>query len=300
MRTSATHPPLAPVLRAIALTIVSAFSLSTSNADVVSTFDSGTDGWSLAPGSFGSLTQSPSGGNPGGYLKNDPTDGADVAVLQAPAEFVGDLRLYHGGTFSFDATLISGSGGSYFLFGLLSVRNGSTTREFDLVSGAPPLGSWGSYAIPLDAETWGFADDPAAFHAFLAGVTEITIGAEAIFGAEVNGFDNIAFRRGEFTIALSGSCPGSATLTATGATPGGRIALLRAFAPGSQVIPSGYPCAGTTLGLNASVDLALSVNADSSGTLILTRTLPAAACGNIFIQAVDLSSCATSNVLAID
>lgn len=270
------------------------------NADVISTFDSGTDGWTLAPGSFGTLGQSPSGGNPGGYLKNDPTDGADVAIIMAPSTFTGDLRQYDGGTLSFDATMVSRGGSDYSLFGVITLKSGSDSRELDIVSGAPPLGAWGSYSAPMDASTWGFATD-AGWRTFLAGITEITIGAEAIFGPEVNGFDNIALARGPLSIGLTGSCPSALTLTVRGASRGGDVAIVRAFRTGSQVIPNGYPCAGTTLGLgNTGLDLALVLQADATGYATATRAVPADACGSVVIQALDIDTCETSNVVAVN
>jgi len=105
---------------------------------------------------------------------------------------------------------------------------------------------------------------------------------------------------GGLVLGISGSCPGPATVRVTGATPGGKVVIARAFSPGSFVVPAGFPCAGTVLGLSGSgIAVAASVIADGSGTVSFGATLPAAACGRIFAQAIDLGSCTTSNVVGI-
>ncbi|MFG0329497.1 MAG: DVUA0089 family protein [Phycisphaerales bacterium] len=108
-----------------------------------------------------------------------------------------------------------------------------------------------------------------------------------------------AFVSGGPTLAVSGSCPGVMDLTVTGATPGGRVAFLYAFGTGSQSIPPGNPCEGTTLGLNSSVQLGATANADANGEATVSPNVPAGACGRVFIQAIDLDSCNTTNVEAL-
>lgn len=111
--------------------------------------------------------------------------------------------------------------------------------------------------------------------------------------------DNLEFETGGFGLSLAGACPGPVTLTASGATPGGAVAFLYAFGTGSFAIPPGFPCAGTVLGLDSSVRLGGTASASAGGTATLSASAPAAACGRVFLQAVDLSSCATSNVLGL-
>lgn len=99
-------------------------------------------------------------------------------------------------------------------------------------------------------------------------------------------------------LGLAGDCPGRLDARATGATHGGRVAFIYARGTGGVRIPNG-PCAGTQLGLNASALLAATVNADSNGTAILSRNAGANACGGaIVLQALDLTTCTPSNVVA--
>ena len=100
---------------------------------------------------------------------------------------------------------------------------------------------------------------------------------------------------GGLSLTITGACPGNVTLTADNATPGANVAFIDAFGPGSVSIPSG-PCAGTVLGLNRTATLLRAVRADGSGTARTSGTAPPAACGRVFVQALDISNCATSNV----
>lgn len=99
-------------------------------------------------------------------------------------------------------------------------------------------------------------------------------------------------------LSISGSCP-SVTFEIDGAVANGQVALLYAFSTGSFVIPNGHPCAGTTLGLDSSVSLGLVQNASASGTLTLPTNVPAGACGQVYLQALDLTSCGYSDVVLL-
>ncbi len=94
-------------------------------------------------------------------------------------------------------------------------------------------------------------------------------------------------------------CPGPVSVTAANATPSGNVALIFAANQGSFVIPSGNPCAGTTLGLgSSSIQLIQTKRAASNGSVTFSGPANASAC-NRFLQVVDLSSCETSNVARI-
>lgn len=101
-------------------------------------------------------------------------------------------------------------------------------------------------------------------------------------------------------LSISGNCPGSMNLTVNNVTPNGVISILYAFNTGTFVIPNGFPCAGTVLGLGSlGLTLGSSGTADASGTFSLNQTVPSAACGNFFVQAVDVSQCTTTNVVGL-
>ena len=100
-----------------------------------------------------------------------------------------------------------------------------------------------------------------------------------------------------FALTVSGTCPGSMAFSVDGATPGGRVALIHASGTGLVTIPSGFPCAGTVLDLDGSATLGVTLTADAAGFASTTASVPASFCGSTWVQALDLASCATSNVV---
>ena len=88
------------------------------------------------------------------------------------------------------------------------------------------------------------------------------------------------------------------TFTATGATPGSGVAMIYAFGTGAFVIPNGFPCGGTELGL-AKPEGWVTVTADGAGTATHTQLVPGAAAGLVYVQALDLATCGLSQVLAL-
>ena len=96
-------------------------------------------------------------------------------------------------------------------------------------------------------------------------------------------------------LTVTGSCPGMLNVRASGATPGGLVAFLRASGVGSEVVPPGKPCAGTRLGLDETVKLVKTVAADENGVAEIGGMLPPDLCG-MFIQALDVATCSISDV----
>jgi len=92
-------------------------------------------------------------------------------------------------------------------------------------------------------------------------------------------------------LAVSGDCPGTATLEVSDATPGGPIGIAIASNPGTFVVPSGE-CAGTTIGLD-SPTLLTTIDADGDGNAAFSGPIPPAACG-ASVQAIDLRTCKTT------
>jgi len=101
---------------------------------------------------------------------------------------------------------------------------------------------------------------------------------------------------GGLNLAVSGACP-SVTLGVTGGTAFGAVAIASSPNTGSFVIPGGS-CGGTVLGLGNPTLRTIQVM-DANGSLTLAVNIPAGACGNVFLQAVDLGACTASNVEAL-
>ena len=69
--------------------------------DIIATFDTGTDGWTIA-GDVASFGWVATGGNPGGHLHwVDAVTGA-ISYYVASADFLGDQSAYYGGSLSYD------------------------------------------------------------------------------------------------------------------------------------------------------------------------------------------------------
>ena len=100
---------------------------------------------------------------------------------------------------------------------------------------------------------------------------------------------------------LSGNCPGRMTLRVTNATPNGVVYLLFGRYAGTEFAPIVY-CRTTQLNVvdpyHPSAPY-LGV-ADASGVFEVTLPVEAALCGDIFLQAVDTSTCRPSELLRVE
>ncbi|HEX5052870.1 MAG TPA: laminin B domain-containing protein [Planctomycetota bacterium] len=203
---------------------------------VESRFDTGTtEGWTaLAAAAFNG---SPTGGNPGGYLYVDNSEG-QVCYIRAPGAFLGDLRGYVGGTLSFDGKMI-GTGGSPWTnpldYGHVFLSNGSTQVVADLAPNQPLTTAYTTYSMPLLPANWGVS--AAAFDALLANVTELRISVEALYGAEIQAIDNVV-------LAPAGTPAAVAPFAAGCASSGGSNTLVAMTMP---VIGTTFQAAATGL-----------------------------------------------------
>lgn len=100
-------------------------------------------------------------------------------------------------------------------------------------------------------------------------------------------------------LSQAGPCPGSITFTSRNNTPGGRVAFIRAFGMGNVLIPPGTVCGGMTLCLNNTATLGGLTTANANGTATITANVPAGACGNVYVQTLDITTCRMSNVIAL-
>ncbi len=98
------------------------------------------------------------------------------------------------------------------------------------------------------------------------------------------------------------ACPsgGPSSVTWFNATPSAPTALLFARAAGSFTIPNNRPCPGTMLGLGAEqLQVAFTGHSDANGSRTLNATIGPSLCGG-YLQLLDLTTCATSNVARIE
>jgi hypothetical protein len=263
-----------------------------------------------------------------------PTDGAESDLFGGRVSIDDDLALisavqdddkgensgsayifrFDGVAWNEEAKLTASDGTTYAGFGYSLALDGSTVligapfdKEFGSVTGSAYLfrengGAWTQVAqlTASDGETF----ERFGYGVALRGDTAL-IGAERdddrgrdagsayVFELNCPGGDAPSLR------AL-GTCPGPMRFKVEGASADGRVAYAYARGEGSVVIPPGKPCAGTVLGLDATVRLAGVERADENGVARLDiHDIPPRACGRIYLQAIDLTTCATTNVVPV-
>ncbi len=102
---------------------------------------------------------------------------------------------------------------------------------------------------------------------------------------------------GGLGLSFRGDCPGQMTFSISGATPSRAVAVVYGAGDGPTTVPGGFPCAGTMLEVGGPGLAYQQFTADASGNVTVTTNVPAGACGSLRIQALDVASCATSNVV---
>lgn len=107
--------------------------------------------------------------------------------------------------------------------------------------------------------------------------------------------DNHGYGTAGFSLTVEGNCPGKMNACVTQATPNARIGFAYGFREGSTKVP---PCPGLSVDIGGA-KLAGLATADANGDACIQGNVPQGACGRVLVQAVDLSACATSNVVGI-
>ena len=152
-------------------------------------FDNGAEGWTLT--GDGIQTWQPSGGNGGGWLQLEDTNGGTDILLSAPPAWLGNWSAYLGGTLSFDARRVNDASIDWAGFGEIRISGPGGSVLLDIAPGGLPVdNSWTRYSVTLSsAAGWG---DTALLSSVLANVTSLTINGEFHTGpGEVVGIDNI-------------------------------------------------------------------------------------------------------------
>ena len=138
-----------------------------------------------------------------------------------------------------------------------------------------------------DDTTIDGAFDVAECYDFTLGICPDPLGA--MFAAYGTGE-----QPGDFDLTVGGSCPGTVTVSWSGAPANRTLALAKAECTGNFTIPNG-PCAGTQLGLcgNGLQQVASFPSGNGSGQR--AGNAPSSVCGD-FLQLVAVPGCLTSNV----
>ena len=180
------------LLPALTASFLSA-AFSASATSIVTSFDTGLEGWTEQGSGFGPfLTYSASGGNPGGFGRfGDAANTPDLYAV-APAAFLGNLSAFDGGTVSFDAKFFPGILTNPVAgFGLIEISNGGTSVSQDIAP-VTPDGNWQTFSGAFTAA--GFGTSQATWNSILANVTSFTIQVDAykpVQSGPAVGLDNI-------------------------------------------------------------------------------------------------------------
>lgn len=102
-----------------------------------------------------------------------------------------------------------------------------------------------------------------------------------------------AARAAEYTVSVTGVCPGRMTLEWSGATPNRRQGIVFSRYQGQSVIPEGA-CKGTTLGISQPMLVRVIGTDGGSGALNVLTQLCAG-----YVQLVESGTCRTSNVARV-
>ncbi len=255
---------------------------------------------------------------PGGvYVFNRYVDGtwSEEARLNPPIENINDLNFGHSVSLSVD-------GSNRLLVGA------TNNREFGAESGAaymyyrnPVGGAWRVIQALFGQQQDGYdglavdlalGDGPSSDMAVVGALaTQCPGGSQFDSVGAVYSFDLNPGNGGEcpapvLTLQKIPDCSsgpgGEIEVRWFQATPDqrARIALLYAKRTGNFIIPNGNPCSGTSLQLGQlGLQVAYVGSAGQFGAGRLKRTVPRTVCGG-YLQLVDITRCATSNVVRIE
>ena len=96
------------------------------------------------------------------------------------------------------------------------------------------------------------------------------------------------------TLSLTGQCPGTIDIDASGLTPNGSLTVLTATTIGKHRDPGRPLRGGTDSGLGMGIVVRATPTANANGALSISPNIPQGLCGD-FIAVLDQDSCTMSN-----
>lgn len=224
-----------------------------------------------------------------------PYDLYTLDLATGAATLIGDTQLTNCGNLAFrDGMLWTYTGD----LGLVMIDPNTAQAEDVNDSFRGPVGSTESLCFSEDGILYQL-DSGLWIQDVHFGVPSL-VGLTQYFGL----FDCAEYLPGSappFALGTLGQTGGPMGAQTWGATPGGDVVLLAALGPaGVAQIPAGRPCAGTTLDLNATYRAAAVLRADAQGHALAGPVrAPAAVAGSLRLQALDLTTCTTSNLARV-
>ncbi len=172
-------------------------------ADVVSTFDTSTEGWTLINGGS-SLTWSATLGNPGGGISGNDSVSNQLWYFSAPAAFLGDQSGVLGGTLTWDRRNLGGSSAAGQAPDV--ILQGAMLRIGFAIPGNIDLPTWQTFSVPVSSAGWyivppfpsspptGASITPEQFASVLSSLTALYIQGEYRNGDDTGALDNVVLR----------------------------------------------------------------------------------------------------------
>lgn len=283
-RRSVMHVRVGPVLALILAgsLLASVFVTSPASAGVlaVSTFDSGTEGWTatridIAGNALpGNVSFAGGAGNPGGALRHDAPSDSRTSYLSAPSSFVAALHSAIGGSVSWDiATINTPSTDIFFSDVDIDIRAGTNHIRRNVTPPAPPISpTYVRYSLTFGTDAgWLFFDGANTTTASQAQIDAVLAGAESFlirseywssFTPDTTLLDNVVVAGPGLGVALSHStvAPGDVvTMRLFSNPPQGPVDLYVVVALPLSLGPS--------LGCGASIPLVFFTNGGSTSTV---------------------------------
>ena len=166
------------------------------NADILSTFDTNLDGWTMPNQQDSMFDWQSAGGNPGGFAQFVDGDADNSTFITAPANFLGDWSGFDSiGSISFDHQQIdAGTGNTLVPFEIFLSGPGGSARFTEDHPGT--IGPWLSVNAKLIESLWSVEN--GSWSGLLADVTQFDIRIEVVDNnntlGDHAGIDNIAVR----------------------------------------------------------------------------------------------------------
>ncbi len=170
--------------------------------------------------------------------------------------------------------------------GMLLSTGSQTTYDIEIMNPAGAVIASGTAAMPGPAQAVFVGYEAAGGIGYIR-VTDVENGQIALL-------DDVRFEGASgYTLRVGGTCPGTVSVSWSGAAPNVEQGIVFGNNIGSTTLPAG-PCAGTVIGLQGGVRRVQTISTrDGSGTV--NGIAGTAACGH-FLQLVEQFTCNTSNV----
>jgi len=176
----------------------------------------------------------------------------------------------HGGNFDSDGSC--GSAKTITELDAQAADHGGITETIALLDGSSAIGGGQSCADAVDQR--GVPRDPIACDSGAFEVRELLVGLET-----------------------TGICPGTISVTVSGATPGAEVIVGTAKNYRHTVLAGGGTCAGTAVGLDSPAVFVRGL-AGADGRASFEQEVSLDACGDL-LQAIDLQTCEISGAAAV-